>query len=131
MLLANDYPAGGIFLSMFWFFMFFIWIMLLFQVFGDLFRDHELSGFAKVVWTIFVIIAPFLGVFVYLIARGPKMAERNAKDMAQMDAAQKDYIRQTVQPPSTAAELQRLADLRDGGVIDENEFQKLKAQALA
>ena len=132
MVLATDYPAGSIFLSMLWFFMFFIWIMLLFQVFGDLFRDHELSGFAKAIWILFVVIAPFLGVFVYLIARGPKMAERNAKAMSEMEQAQKEYIREAAgTATSTADELHRLADLRDRGVIDEAEFQSLKAKALA
>jgi len=132
MVLATDYPAGSIFLSMLWFFMFFIWIMLLFQVFGDMFRDHELSGWAKAIWILFVVVFPFLGVFVYLIARGPKMAERNAKAMAEMEKAQKDYIRQAAgTAPSAADELHRIADLRDRGVIDEAEFQALKAKALA
>jgi len=132
MVLASTYPAGSIFLSMLWFFMFFIWIMLLFQVFGDMFRDHELSGFAKAIWIIFVIVFPFLGVFVYLIARGPKMAERNAKAMAEMEKQQKEYIREAAgSGPSTADELHRLAELRDKGVLTEEEFQAQKAKALA
>lgn len=131
MVLGYDYPLGGVFISMLWFFMFFIWIMLLFQVFGDMFRDHELSGWAKAIWIIFVVIAPFLGVFVYLIARGPKMAERNAAAMAEMEKAQQQYIREAAgSAPSTADELARLADLRDKGVLSEEEFQAQKAKAL-
>jgi len=131
MLLATSYPAGGIFLSMFEFFIFFVWLMLLFRVFGDVFADHELSGGVKALWLIFVILVPFLGVFVYLIARGPKMAERSAAAMAEAEKDQKAYIRDAAAGgSSTADELQRLANLRDSGVLTEEEFQVQKAKAL-
>jgi hypothetical protein len=129
---ASDYPAGGIFLSMLWFFLFFIWIWLLIVVFSDLFRSHDLGGFAKVLWILFIIIVPYLGVFVYLIARGHKMAEHAQQAAAAQDAAAKQYIQQAAgTTPSTADELQRLADLKAQGVITDAEFESAKAKALA
>jgi uncharacterized membrane protein YhaH (DUF805 family) len=95
-MLAYDYPVMGFFWTFLYFFIFVIWIMLLFRVFVDIFRSHDMGGFAKAVWFIFVVILPFLGVFVYLIARGGKMAQRDAQDAAAQDAAAKAYIRQAV-----------------------------------
>src|SRR6476661_2473611 len=74
-----DWHVGQVFWSMLWFFLFFIWIWLLITVFADIFRSHDLGGFAKAIWVIFVILVPYLGVFVYLIARGHKMAEHAAE----------------------------------------------------
>ena len=82
-MLAYNYPLGGIFLSMLYFFLFFIWLWILFTVFFDIFRSQDLNGWIKALWVIFVIILPFLGVFVYLIARGGKMQERKAQEVAQ------------------------------------------------
>jgi Phospholipase_D-nuclease N-terminal len=76
---AAQFGTGQVFLSMLWFFLFFIWIWLLVVVFGDIFRSHDLGGWGKALWTIFVIVLPYLGVFVYLIARGGKMGERSAE----------------------------------------------------
>ena len=94
MTLANEFGTGQVFLSMLWFFLFFIWIWLLISVFVDIFRSHDMGGFAKVLWIIFVFFLPFLGVFVYLIARGGKMQQHNVEAMKAQDAAMKDYIRQ-------------------------------------
>jgi len=113
---------------MIWFFLFFIWIWLLIAVFSDIFRSQDMGGVAKAIWILFVIFMPYLGVFVYLIARGSKMSEHAMKDM---QAAQAAYIRQTAGTPSTAEELARLADLKAQGVIDEAEFQALKAKAIS
>ncbi len=131
-MLAYDYPAMGIFMSMFYFFIFFIWIMLLFRVFGDIFRSHDMGGFAKVIWVLFVIVVPFFGVFVYLIARGKSMAERDvAAAQAQQDAFQ-SYVQQAAGTSGgTAAELAKLAELKDKGVITQAEFDAQKAKALA
>ena len=82
MALAAEWGTGQVFLSMLYFFLFFIWIWLLIVVFADIFRSHDLSGWAKAAWTIFVIVLPYLGVFVYLIARGHKMSEHAAEDAA-------------------------------------------------
>ena len=131
-MLANEFGTGQVFWSMLWFFLFFIWIWLLITVFADIFRSHDMGGFAKFLWVIFVIFLPYLGVFVYLIARGHKMSEHAVADAQAQDAAAKAYIRDAAGSAATpAAELERLAALRDQGVIDDAEFQRLKAKALA
>ena len=125
-----DWQVGEVFLSFLWFFIFFIWIWLLIMVFADIFRDHEMSGWAKAAWVIFVIIVPYLGVFVYLIARGGSMAKRSA---AQQQQAQQEFdtrVRSVAGSGSTADELARLADLKSKGVISDTEFEQLKAKAL-
>ena len=128
-LLATDFGTGQVFWSFLWFFMFFIWIWLLIIVFGDIFRSHDLGGLAKTLWVIFVILVPYLGVFVYLIARGHKMAEHAAEAAAAQDAAARQYIQQ-VTSTSSAEELEKLARLREQGVIDEAEYQSLKTKTL-
>jgi ABC-type multidrug transport system fused ATPase/permease subunit len=130
-MVLGDWQVGEVFLSFLWFFLFFIWIWLLITVFADIFRDHEMSGWAKAAWVIFVIIVPYLGVFVYLIARGGSMARRAA---AQQQQAQQDfdsYVKSVAgSGGSTADELTRLADLKAQGVISDAEFERLKAQAI-
>ena len=129
--LANDFGTGQVFLSMLYFFLFFIWIWLLIVVFSDLFRSHDLSGWAKAFWVIFIIVLPYLGVLVYLIARGHKMAEHAQQAAAAQDTAARQYIQQAAgTTPSTADELQRLADLKAQGVISDAEFETAKAKAL-
>ena len=131
-MLAANFGTGEVFLEMLYFFFFIIWIWLLIIVFADIFRSHDLSGWGKALWTIFVIILPYLGVFVYLIARGHKMSEHTAQAAQAQDAAAHAYIQSAAgSGTSTADELARLADLKAQGVIDENEFQQLKAKALA
>jgi ABC-type multidrug transport system fused ATPase/permease subunit len=129
MILA-EFGVGEVLLSMFWFFLFFLWIMLLFRVFADVFRSRDLSGVAKVLWLIFVIVLPYLGVFVYLIARGGKMAEHEIADAQAQESAVRDYIRSAAGTGSAAEELTRLADLRERGVIDEAEFAAMKAKVV-
>jgi hypothetical protein len=130
-MLADDFGTGQVFWSFLWFFIFVLWIMLLFRVFADLFSDHSLSGGAKALWCIFVILVPFLGVFVYLIARGPKMAEREQKAMQAQEAATRQYIQDvTGGSSSPAEELTKLATLRDSGAISDAEFQQLKAKVV-
>ncbi len=101
MVFADEWHVGQVFFSMLWFFLFFIWIWLLIMVFADIFRDHKMSGWAKAAWIIFVIIAPYLGVFVYLIARGGSMAERAAAQQQQADQQFKQYV-QSVAPTRPA-----------------------------
>ena len=126
-----DFGSGQVFWSMLWFFLFFIWIWLLITVFSDIFRSHDMGGFAKAIWVIFVIFLPYLGVFVYLIARGHKMSEHAMEAAQAHDAAQRAYIQQvTSTSGSTTDELTRLADLKAQGVIDDAEFQRLKAKAI-
>jgi hypothetical protein len=131
-MLASAFGTGQIFWSFVWFTLFFIWIYLLIIVFSDIFRSHDIGGFAKFLWILFVIITPYLGVFVYLIARGHKMSEHAQADAAARDVAAQAYIRQAAAgaDSSAAGELQRLADLRDNGVISPEEFEVQKAKVL-
>jgi hypothetical protein len=133
MLLA-EFGTGQVFWSMLWFFLFFIWIWLLISLFGDIFSSSDLSGGAKALWTIFIIVLPFLGVLVYLIVRGNSMQERSLKRAADQEAQFRGYV-QTVAASGggggAADELAKLADLRDKGVISDPVFQAATAMALA
>lgn len=126
-----EFGVGQVVWSIFWFFLFVMWIMLLFRVAGDIFTSKDLSGVAKAAWILFVIITPYLGVFVYLIARGGKMAENELAAAEARQAAVDQYIQQAAgTSASPAAELERLAALREQGVLDEAEFQSLKAKVV-
>jgi hypothetical protein len=130
-MLAAEFGTGQVFWSMLWFFLFFIWIWLLIVVFGDIFRSDDLSGWGKALWCIFIIVVPYLGVFVYLIARGHKMQEHSIKEAQAQDAAMRQYVQNVAGSGGSAAdEIARLADLRDRGVISEAEFQQGKAKAI-
>ena len=128
-----EFGTGQVFWSMLWFFLFFIWIWMLFAVFGDIFRSPDLSGWGKALWSIFVIFLPYLGVFVYLIARGRKMQEHTVQAAKQQDAAFRSYVQNAASTNGGGAadEISRLADLRDQGVISDAEFQQAKAKALS
>jgi hypothetical protein len=115
---------------MLWFFLFFIWIWLLITVFVDLFRSHDLSGWGKAGWTIFIIILPLLGVLFYLIFRGGSMRDRQMQDAARQEQAFRQYVQQATTTSSPADELVKLADLRDKGVITPEEFDRQKATLL-
>jgi hypothetical protein len=131
MLLA-DFGSGQVFWSMLWFFFLFIEIWLLILVFSDIFRSHDLSGWAKALWTIFVIIVPLIGILVYLIARGNKMSQHALEAAQAQDAAAQAYIRDAVaSPTSPTEELARLADLKSQGVISDAEFQTMKSKLLS
>jgi ABC-type multidrug transport system fused ATPase/permease subunit len=130
---SYQYPILDFFLTMLYFFLFIIWIWLLIMVFVDIFRSHDMGGVAKALWVIFVIILPFLGVFVYLIARGGKMHERAAQEAAQQQKAFDEYVKQTAGTAGTdtADQLSKLADLKSQGVITDAEFDAQKAKILA
>jgi hypothetical protein len=131
-MLGADWGVGEFLWSLIWFTLFFIWIWLLITVFADIFRSHDMGGLAKTLWVIFVIIVPFLGVFVYLIARGHKMSEHAMQQAQAANAAQRAYIQEAAGSGGSAAdELARLADLKAKGVIDDAEFQSLKAKVLS
>ena len=125
-----DFGTGQVFWSMLWFFLFFIWIMILFRVFGDIFVSRDLSGAAKAMWSIFVILLPFLGVFVYLVARGDEMGKHALEAARAQDAASREYI-QSVTSSSSADELAKLAALRADGTLSDDEFNAAKAKLLA
>jgi ABC-type multidrug transport system fused ATPase/permease subunit len=128
-----QYPILDFFLTMLYFFLFIIWIWLLITVFIDIFRSHDMGGWAKALWVIFIIILPFLGVLVYLIARGGKMHERAAHEAAQQQKAFDQYVRQAAGTPgaSSADQLAKLADLKSQGVLTDAEFDAQKAKILA
>ena len=131
MMVAAEWGTGQVFWSFLWFFLFFVWIWLLIMVFSDIFRSHDLSGWGKALWTIFVIILPYLGVFVYLIARGHKMGEHAVADAQAHDAAFRQYVQQATASSSPADELTKLAALKANGTISDAEYEQLKAKALA
>lgn len=130
-MLAYDYPLLGVFWSMMIFFLWVAWLILLFRVFGDIFRNHEMGGWAKALWSIFVILAPFLGVFVYVIANGRSMGERDLAIAQQREAEFQTYVRQTAGTAGAADELAKLAALRDSGALTEAEFAAQKAKLLS
>jgi uncharacterized membrane protein YcjF (UPF0283 family) len=132
-MLASSYPVLDAFLTMLYFFLFIIWIWLLIMVFMDVFRSHDMSGWAKALWVIFIIVLPFLGVFVYLIARGGKMHERAAEQAAQQQKAFDQYVKQAAGAPgeTSADQLHKLADLKSQGVLTDAEFEAQKAKILA
>jgi hypothetical protein len=126
-----EFGTGQVLWSMIWFFLFFIWIWLLITVFADIFRSKDLGGVAKALWCIFVIFLPYLGVFVYLIARGHKMSEHAIEAAQAQDAAARAYIQQAAGSSASAAEeLQKLADLKAAGTITDAEFESMKAKIV-
>ncbi len=132
---STSYPLLDFFWIMLEFFLFFIWIWLLIMVFGDIFRSHDMGGFGKALWVIGVILFPFLGVFIYLIARGSSMQERQVKAAEIQQKAFDDYVRQTAGAgagagASSADQLAKLADLKNQGVLTDAEFEAQKAKIL-
>jgi Short C-terminal domain/Phospholipase_D-nuclease N-terminal len=128
----TGYPLLDVFLTMMWFFIWFLWIFLLVRVIFDIFRSHEMSGWGKAGWLIFVIILPFLGVFVYLIARGHKMAEHDERDRQAQQEQFKQYVQQAAGTSGgSAEELNKLADLHSRGVLTDEEFAAQKAKILS
>lgn len=132
-MVAYDYPLGGVFLTMLYFFLFFIWIWILITVFVDIFRSQDLNGWVKALWCMFVIILPFLGVFVYLIARGGRMQERGMKEAAEQKNTFDAYVRETAGTTGddVASQLSALADLKSQGVLSDAEYEAQKAKVLA
>ena len=125
---------GSFLLAMLEFFIFFAWIMCLFYVFADIFRSRDMGGGAKTVWCIVIIIVPFLGVFIYLIARGGGMTERSLAQQQQMQQQQAEYVRSVVATSggsSSADEIASAKKLLDAGTITQAEFDQMKAKALA
>jgi Short C-terminal domain/Phospholipase_D-nuclease N-terminal len=129
----SSYPLLNVFWSIFIFFLWVIWIWILITIFIDIFRSHDLSGWAKTLWFLFVLFIPVIGVLVYLIARGGSMHERAVAQARQQDQQFRQYVQQAAAsaPASTADQLAKLADLRDRGVISAEEFEREKAKVLA
>ena len=120
---STGYPVLNVFWTMFEIFAFVVWFWLLFMILTDVFRSHDLSGWGKAGWTIFVIFLPVIGILTYLIVRGPSMHERAAQQARQQDEAFRSYVQETAgSSPSSADQLAKLADLRQRGVITSEEF---------
>lgn len=128
--LAVDYPLLNMFWTMMLCFFWVLWFMLLFRVIGDIFRDDEVNGWGKAGWTVFVILLPYLGVLVYLIARGRGMGERELKRARQHEKAFRSYVQESAGARSAADELSRLADLKNRGDITAAEYEQAKAKVL-
>ncbi|QOV36707.1 SHOCT domain-containing protein [Streptomyces ferrugineus] len=134
--LAYDYPLLSMFWTLLWFFLWVMWFVLLFRIIGDIFRDDSLSGWGKTGWLAFCIVLPFLGVFVYLIARGREMGRREISHARAQQRAFDDYVRETAAAggatrPSSAEELARLSEMRSHGDITDDEFRRAKELVLS
>ncbi len=129
--IAADYPFLDVLWTMLVFFGWVIWFWILIVVLSDLFRRHDISGWGKAAWTVFVIVLPFLGVLVYMIAQGKGMAERKAEDSRSDKAAFDQYVRTVAPSGGASAEIAKAKELLDSGAIDQGEFEQLKRRALA
>jgi hypothetical protein len=131
-MLAYTYPLLSLFWTMLEFFIFFLWIWLLIVIFSDIFRSHDIGGLAKALWVLFVIVLPYLGVLIYLIARGGSMHERAAAQIAQQQKAFDTYVKQAAGSSggSSVDELAKLAELKEKGVLTDEEFEAQKAKLL-
>jgi Short C-terminal domain/Phospholipase_D-nuclease N-terminal len=127
---SYNYPLLNVFWTILEVFLWVIWIWILIWVFIDIFRSHDLSGWAKALWFLFVLFIPLIGVLVYLIVRGGSMHERAVQQARQQDQEARAYIRQAAGTGSSADQLAKLADLRDRGVITPAEFEREKAKIL-
>ena len=133
MLLASgySYPVLGAFWTILMIFLWVIWFWILITIFIDLFRSHDLSGWAKALWFIFILFLPLIGVLVYLIARGSKMHQHAEQDAAASEQQFRQYVQEAAGSGNTADQLTKLVDLRDRGVISPEEFEREKAKFLA
>jgi predicted PurR-regulated permease PerM len=134
-LIVADVSFIDIFWSMLWFFFLFIWIVILFHILTDLFRDHTLSGGMKTLWVLFLVFLPFLAVLIYVISRGKGMAERSAARQQQAQEQFDSYVRSVATTGDATAtpadQIAQAKQLLDAGTIDQAEFDRLKAKALA
>ena len=133
MVLASSYsyPLLGAFWTIFEIFLWIIWFWILITIFIDIFRSHDLNGWEKALWFLFVLFIPLIGVLVYLIARGGKMHERAMRDQQQQEREFRTYVQETASSATPADQLAKLADLRDRGVISAEEFEREKAKVLS
>jgi ABC-type transport system involved in multi-copper enzyme maturation permease subunit len=130
MILA-EFELGDALLSILFFFLWFLWIFLVITIIIDVFRSHDLSGWAKALWVLFIIMVPLIAVLIYLIARGHTMQQRWQRQAQQQEELFRQQVQAAAGSSSPADELAKLSDLRSQGVISEEEFQQLKAKALS
>lgn len=130
MQLIADYNVGTMLWTMLTLFFMVIYFMMLFSVLGDLFRDHELSGFSKMSWILALLFIPLLSLLIYMIARGDGMAERAIAQQQKMQQQMDQYVKQTAGAADPAAQIAQAKSLLDSGAINQQEFDALKAKAL-
>ena len=130
-MIAADYPFLDVVWTMLIFFAWVIWFWLLITVFGDVFRRRDISGWMKAAWTIFVIVVPYLGVFIYLIAEHQGMADRNVQQTQAAQSQFDDYVKNVAATQGPAGEIEKAKTLLDSGAISQAEFDSLKAKALS
>jgi len=130
MLVAYNYPLLDFFWTMLMVFLFVIWIWLLIYIFADIFRSHDMGGWAKALWVIFIIVLPFLGVLIYLIARGGGMHARSLNQAQWQQQEFDEYVRQTADAASPAAQLEKLSELQASGALSDADYEKAKAKIL-
>ncbi len=130
-MLATSYPFLEVFWTMLIFFAFVVWLWILFTVFTDIFRRHDASGFVKTIWVIFVIILPYLGVFVYLIAEHKGMTERSIEAQQQAKSEFDQYVQSAAAKTDPAEQIAKAKQMLDNGTISQAEFDQLKQKALA
>ena len=128
---SYSYPLLGVFWTIFIIFLWIVWFWILITIIIDLFRSHDLSGWAKALWFIFILFLPMIGVLVYLIARGGKMHEHEVRQAQRQEEQLRSYVQEAAGSQSTVDQLAKLADLRDRGVITAEEFDREKAKILA
>ena len=126
-----DFTLGDALLTVLEIFLFIVYFWILITIIADLFRDHQVSGWAKAGWVLLLLALPFLGALIYLIARGEGMRERSVREQADMRRHMDAYIRETAGTRSSVDELAKLSDLRDKGAISNEEFERAKAKLLA
>ena len=129
--MSDGFGLWEVFASMFWFMLLITWIWMIIAIFGDIFRDRELSGWGKALWSIFIIIIPWLGALVYLIVRGSSMGQRSASAAEENSKQFQAYVQSVATVPSTSEELHRLVEMRDSGRITAEEYEQAKAKVLA
>jgi uncharacterized membrane protein YgcG len=135
MILPLEFGVWDVFVSMLWFTLFFLWIWLWVMVVSDIFRSDDLSGWGKAGWIILAVVLPYLGAFLYLIIRGHSMSDRRARDYSRMESRQQEYIRSVAGSGggggSSADEIEKLAALRDQGVLSAEDFESAKKKVLS
>jgi Phospholipase_D-nuclease N-terminal len=131
MILATNYPLSEIFWTILFFFVFVVWLMILFNVLGDLFRRHDITGATKVLWIIFIVVLPYIGTFAYLVTQHSGMAERAQKQQHDAKASFDHYVQSVAAKADPTEKIAKAHELLERGAINQAEFDQIKRQALA
>lgn len=126
-----EFQVGQVLWSMFYFFIIFLWIFLVFTIFFDIIRSHDLSGWGKALWAIGIIFLPYIGIFLYLIVRGSGMSQRQINQAQEQEAAFKTYVQETASSGSAAGELSKLAELHNSGKLSDEEYAQAKSKVIS